>query len=240
MDSGRLDKVICNMALLTRSGARDVIRSGRVTVDGAVEKDCGRRLRGDEKICLDGRVLSGGGARYIMLNKPAGVVSSTDDRDRTVLSLLPEDMARGLFPVGRLDKDVTGLVILTDDGDFCHRVTSPRHHVTKIYEAVASRPLDESDAAAFAEGLTLKDGTVCRPAVLNIDNRDRRHCTVEISEGMYHQVKRMFACRGKPLESLRRIAVGGLVLDELLPEGAWRSLSPKEVEAVFTQITTKE
>lgn len=240
MDLGRLDKILCGMALLTRSDARSAIKSGRVTVDGAVEKDCGRRLRGDEEICLDGRVLSGRGARYIMLNKPAGVVSSTDDRDKTVLSLLPENMARGLFPVGRLDKDVTGLVILTDDGDFCHRVTSPRHHVTKIYEAVASQPLDENDAAAFAGGLTLKDGTVCRSAVLNIDGGEKRRCTVEISEGMYHQVKRMFASRGKPLESLRRIAVGGLVLDELLPEGAWRSLSPEEVETVFTQITTKE
>lgn len=240
MDSGRLDKILCNMALFTRNDARNVIRSGRVTVDGTVERDCGRKLKGDEEICLDGRALNGGGTRYIMLNKPAGVVSSTSDRDRTVLSLLPESEARGLFPVGRLDKDVTGLIILTDDGDFCHRVTSPRHHVTKIYEAVASQPLDESDADAFAAGLTLGDGTVCRPAVLNIDGSDRRRCTVEISEGMYHQVKRMFASRGKPLESLRRIAVGGLALDESLGEGEWRRLTPAEIEAVFTQITTKE
>ena len=240
MEAGRLDKLLCNMALCSRSDARDSIRSGRVTVNGAVEKDCGRRLTGDETICLDGRVLSGGGARYIMLNKPAGVVSSTSDRDRTVLSLLPEDEGRGLFPVGRLDKDVTGLIILTDDGDFCHRATSPRHHVSKIYEAAACRPLDESDVSAFASGLTLGDGTVCRPAVLTVDDEDSRRCTVEISEGMYHQVKRMFAARGKPLESLRRIAMGGLALDESLGEGEWRSLTPEEVEAVFTQITTKE
>jgi len=234
----RLDKIIAERAPATRSEARELIKSGRITIDGDVEKSPAAKPKEDAEICLDGKPLTAGGYRYIMLNKPEGVVSSTKDRDATVLSLLPEDIAKGLFPVGRLDKDVTGLLILTDDGDFCHRATSPRHHITKLYEAAASAPLDGPDVAAFASGMTLGDGTKCRPAVLTIDPNHSRRCTVELDQGMYHQVKRMFAAIGKPLESLRRRAVGALELDPNLAPGQWKSLSREEAYQVFQQKTT--
>lgn len=234
----RLDKMIAERAPAARSDARELIRSGRVSVNGTIERSPAAKPPEGAEIRLDGKVLGAGGYRYIMLNKPDGVVSSTKDRDKTVLSLLPEDVARGLFPVGRLDKDVTGLLILTDDGDFCHRATSPRCHVTKLYEAVASAPLDEPDVSAFAAGMTLGDGTKCRPAVLTIDPSDSRRCTVELDQGMYHQVKRMFAAIGKPLEKLHRRAVGALELDPDLAPGQWKILSEEEMINVFQQNTT--
>jgi len=234
----RLDKIIAERAPAARSEARELIKSGRVSVNGTVERSPASKPPEGAEIYLDGKPLGAGGYRYIMLNKPEGVVSSTKDRDETVLSLLPEDMAKGLFPVGRLDKDVTGLLILTDDGDFCHRATSPRHRVTKLYEAVASAPLDEADISAFAWGMTLGDGTKCRPAVLTIAPHHSRRCTVELDQGMYHQVKRMFAAIGKPLESLRRRAVGALELDPKLAPGQWKTLSREEAFNVFQQNTT--
>lgn len=239
MEMQRLDKLISDRAGLSRSQAREIIRAGRVCLEGAVAKSPELKADSGARLTLDGKDLGQGGHKYVMLNKPEGVLSATRDREqKTVLDLLPRELARELFPVGRLDKDVTGLLLLTDDGDFCHRAASPKSRVVKTYQAVVAAPLDGEDQAAFAGGIVLRDGTVCRPAALRLDPADPRRCEVEISQGMYHQVKRMFASRGKPVERLRRVAVGCLNLDESLPEGCWRLLTAEEAEQVFMQKIT--
>lgn len=239
MEKQRLDKLISDRAGLSRARARELIRAGRVRLEGVVAKSPDLRVEQVSGLTLDGEALEGGGYKYVMLNKPRGVLSATRDREqKTVLDLLPTELSRDLFPVGRLDKDVTGLIILTDDGDFCHRVASPKTRVVKTYQATVAAPLDAEDETAFAGGIVLRDGTVCRPAVLRADPDDPRRCRVELSQGMYHQVKRMFASRGKPVEELRRVAVGGLRLDESLPEGGWRLMTGEEAELVFKQEIT--
>ena len=178
---------------------------------------------------VDGRPIVTEKYLYLMLHKPAGVVSSTQDpRDRTVLDLLPRDLrGRDLFPVGRLDKDTEGLLLLTNDGPLAHELLAPGRHVEKVYYAQVDGELTEEDRAAFAGGLTLGDGTVCRPAGLEIlPPADR--CLVTIQEGKYHQVRRMLASRGKPVRYLKRLSMGPLSLDPALPAGAWRPLSLEE------------
>lgn len=162
-----------------------------------------------------------------------GVLSATDDRSQpTVLDLLPREIrALGLFPVGRLDKDTTGLLLLTNDGGFAHRVISPKHGVVKTYLAVTASPVDAEDVRAFREGITLADGTHCLPAVL--EPLDGCRCRVLVSEGKYHQVKRMLAACGKPCTALERTAVGALELDPELPRGGWRELRQFETGLVF-------
>ena len=166
-----------------------------------------------------------------MINKPAGVVTATEDAHfETVLDLVPEKYARrGLGPVGRLDRDVTGLVLLTDDGELAHRLISPKCNVEKIYRAVCEGKLGDGEISVFAEGIRLSDHQ-CRPAILRIlsSGEDRSEAEVTITEGKFHQVKRMFAAAGHPLISLRRLSIGGVCLDETLPEGAFRPLSEQE------------
>jgi len=232
----RLDKLLADSGRCTRSEAKALIRAGRVTVDGATA------LRGEEKypsetaaVCIDGEPVSCAAKRYLMLHKPGGILSATEDsRQRTVLDLLPQQLRRqGLFPVGRLDRDTTGLLLLTNDGDFAHRVISPKKHVPKLYRAAMDAPLDEGDAAAFAAGLTLGDGTRCLPATLE----PIRPCLayVTVYEGKYHQVKRMFAARGKHVTALHRERIGALQLDPALAPGEYRELTPEELELVFRE-----
>ena len=182
---------------------------------------------------MDGEEVNCSLCRYFMLNKPAGVLSATDDRSQpTVLDLLPREIrALGLFPVGRLDKDTTGLLLLTNDGGFAHRVISPKHGVVKTYLAVTASPVDAEDVRAFREGITLADGTRCLSAVL--EPLDGCRCRVLVSEGKYHQVKRMLAACGKPCTALERTAVGALELDPELPRGGWRELRQFETGLVF-------
>ena len=165
-----------------------------------------------------------------MRHKPQGVGSSTEDpRERTVLSLLPPELRRiGLFPVGRLDKDTEGLLLLTNDGAAAHRLLAPGRHVDKVYYAEVDGALGEDDVTAFAAGIELRGGTVCRPAGLSVGYAPDR-CLVTIHEGKYHQVKRMLAARGKPVRYLKRLSMGPLSLDPALPLGAWRPLRPDEV-----------
>ena len=234
MSVNRLDKLLSDSGRYTRSEARAAIRGGRVTV-------CGETVRKPEEkfdpktaeIRADGERIDWASSRYLMLNKPAGVLSATDDpRQPTVLDLLsPELRRQGLFPVGRLDKDTTGLLLLTNDGDFAHRVISPKKHVPKRYRAVLDGPLGPEDAAAFAEGLTLSDGTKCLPARLELPEENVGLVTVY--EGKYHQVKRMFAARGRHVTALHREQIGALRLDETLDPGEYRALSPEELAAVF-------
>jgi 16S rRNA pseudouridine516 synthase len=166
------------------------------------------------------------------VNKPAGVVSSTDDpRDRTVLDLLPAEMRRiGLFPAGRLDKDSVGLLILTDDGELAHRITSPRHKLEKLYFVRVDGRLDESDTEAFAGGMQLGGGQRALPAKLRIISPSEAE--VALREGKYHQIKRMLAARGKPVLYLKRLSIGPIRLDPALPEGHWRELTQAETEAL--------
>ena len=168
-----------------------------------------------------------------MLNKPAGVVSATVDRvDKTVMDILPTELRRaGLFPAGRLDKDTTGLLIITDDGDYAHRMLSPAKHVVKSYIATLDKEPQADIIDAFARGITLADGTVCKSATASLTGGT--DVFVEISEGKYHQVKRMFAALGYHVEALRRVRIGGLGLDETLKEGDFLELSPDEAMAVF-------
>lgn len=222
----RLDRLLADLGVATRSELRQIIRSGRVCVDGAAVTQPEKKLDGERcAITLDGEPLVYREKRTFMLDKPAGVLSVTEDmRQKTVFDLLPPEMRRmGLFPVGRLDKDTSGLLLLTNDGELAHRVIAPKSGIPKRYLAEVEGEVDEEDARAFREGLTLGDGTKCLPAVLEPLGRGR--CLVTVMEGKYHQVKRMLAARGKPVVALRRLAVGDLELDESLGAGGFRELS---------------
>ena len=237
MARNRLDKLLSDSGRFTRSEARSAIRAGRVRVNGTVVKAPEEKYDGEaDAVFVDGEALDCAGARYLMLYKPAGVLSATDDpRQKTVLDLLPEHLKRqGLFPVGRLDKDTTGLLLLTNDGDFAHRVISPKKHVPKRYRAALDGPLDAADITAFADGLVLGDGTRCLPAELEISGACEG--TVTVFEGKYHQVKRMFAARGRTVTALHRERIGALQLDAALAPGEFRPLRPEELQAVFRNI----
>ena len=167
------------------------------------------------------------------MNKPNGVLSATEDsQQKTVIDLLPESLRKQeLFPVGRLDKDTTGLLLLTNDGVFSHNIISPKHHIPKVYRAAVTGILDESDIAAFEKGIVLSDGTECMSAKLEIERPSVGLATVY--EGKYHQVKRMFASRGKHVTALHRLSIGGLSLDSALKSGQFRELSEEEIRKIF-------
>ena len=230
----RVDKYLADLGVASRKELRELIRSGRVSVDGAVCRMPEQKIDPDtQAVSLDGEPLRYRSFRYFMMDKPAGVVTATEDRSqRTVLDLLPEDLRRlDLFPVGRLDKDTSGLLLLTNDGDFAHRVISPKSCVEKRYYASIDGEVKDTDIAAFAEGLTLRDGTRCLPAGLQDLGPGR--CLVTVTEGKYHQVKRMLAARGKPVTSLRRLAIGALELDESMEPGGLRELQETDLCKLF-------
>ena len=216
----RLDRLLSELGVATRSELRSIIRSGRVSVDGAAVTAPEMRVDPEtQHICLDGEELRYRQYRYFVMDKPEGVLSVTEDRkQQTVLDLLPSALRRlGLFPVGRLDKDTSGLLLLTNDGDFAHRVISPKSGVEKRYRAEVEGVPDEEDARAFRAGIVLGDGTQCLPAQLEITGGSV--CFVTVMEGKYHQVKRMLAARGKPVRALRRLSVGALTIPESLAAG---------------------
>ena len=226
----RLDKLLADMGIASRSELKTIIKSGRVTVDGRAVTQPEAKFDNEAcDIALDGNSLTVQKFRYYMMDKPAGVLSVTEDRkQQTVLDLLPPEQQRmGLFPVGRLDKDTSGLLLLTNDGDFAHKVISPKSGVEKIYLAVVDGEPDAADIRAFEKGIVLKDGTECLPAGLELLGGNR--CLVTVMEGKYHQVKRMLASRGKPVLELRRLAVGALELDEALGPGGFRELSEEDL-----------
>ena len=227
----RLDKILSDAGVAGRKELKDLIRAGRVRVNGAaVTKADAKFDETSVQIEVDGEIICTEQFVYYMLNKPDGVVTATEDRDqKTVIDLLPDDLKRReLFPVGRLDKDTTGLLILTNDGDYAHRVISPKTHVAKRYMAVTDGVTDAEDVKAFAEGIVLRDGTVCQPAGLEITGTDV--CYVTLLEGKYHQVKRMLASRGKPVLKLHRCSIGMLQLDACLSAGDFRRMTAEEVE----------
>ena len=229
----RLDKVLASTGRWSRREVKTLVRQGQVRVNGAAASSA------EEKVDPETAVILVGGApvrlqtfTYVMLHKPAGVLSATEDqRQETVLGLLPQELRRrGLSPVGRLDKDTEGLLLLTDDGELAHRLLSPRNHVDKRYYARVDGPLGQADAAAFAAGMTLGDGLECLPAELELLGPGE--CIVTLREGKFHQVKRMLAARGAPVLYLKRLSMGPLVLDETLTPGAFRELTAAETAAL--------
>ena len=225
----RLDKFLCDSGAGTRSQVKLILKSGRVTVDGAVERDNSRKIDpAKQTICLDGEVLSGKRRIVLMLNKPAGFVTATEDKnDRTVMELLPPEIrAQDVKPVGRLDKATEGLLLFTNDGDLLHRLISPKKEVPKIYYARHEGTATESDVAAFSAGLTLGDGTVCLPA--RLEPLGAGESLVTVCEGKYHQVRRMMASRGMPVLYLERRQEGPLTLGDL-PRGQIRLLTEAEI-----------
>ena len=230
----RLDKLLSECGVASRKEIRQLIRSGRVSVDGAAAASPEMKLDPYKAlVCLDGTKIEYAKYHYYMMNKPAGVLSATDDgRQKTVLDLVTPEMRKiGLFPVGRLDKDTTGILLLTNDGEFAHRVISPRSGIVKVYHARTEAPVDEADITAFKEGLTLGDGTKCLPAGLKL--LPDGSCLVEVMEGKYHQVKRMLSSRGKPVTELKRLSIGGLKLDKALLPGSFRALEENELCSVM-------
>lgn len=228
----RLDKFLSDSGAYTRSQAKQLLRSGRVTVDGIPEKDGSRKI--DPKmqtICLDGCVLGGKRRAVILLNKPQGYVTATEDREeKTVMELLPNGLKHlDLKPVGRLDKATEGLLLFTNDGELLHRLISPKNQVPKVYYARHEGTATEEDVAAFAAGLPLRDGTVCLPAKLEPIGVGESLITV--CEGKYHQVRRMMAARGMAVTYLERCQEGSLTLGEL-PRGQVRELTEAEIAAL--------
>ena len=232
----RLDKFLAGAGAGTRSQVKGILKAGRVTVDGTVITDPNRKIDPDtQQICLDGQVLGKPGRLVFMLHKPAGYVTATEDaREKTVMELLPEKF-RKANPVGRLDKETEGLLLFTDDGDLLHNLISPKKQVQKIYYAKHEGQASREDVEAFREGLTLRDGTNCLPAVLEPLGPGESRITV--CEGKYHQVRRMMASRGMTVTYLRREQEGGLWLGDL-PRGQIRELSPSEIDQL-THSTVK-
>ena len=226
----RLDKFVADAAQLTRSAARGLIAKGRVTVNGQVCKKADCALREGDSVCADGKPLACEEYVYIMLNKPAGVVSaSTDGRDKTVVDLVGGAFPRRqLVPAGRLDKTFTGFVLLTDDGAFDLDILAPKRLVPKTYRVVLDAPVTPAMVKAFAAGVTLADGQTMQPARLIPDEADPFAATVVLRQGVYHQIKRMFGVLDAGVDQLHRTAIGGLALDEGLAPGAWRLITPEE------------
>lgn len=226
----RLDKFISDCGAASRREIKQMIKAGRVTVNGKTAAAPETKLDPDSAVvAIDGTALKYEKFHYFMLNKPSGVLSATDDgRQRTVIDLFaPEHKRLGLFPVGRLDKDTTGLLLITDNGEFAHKVISPKSEIEKLYHAQTLAPVNDDDIAAFAQGVTLADGTRCLPA--GLDLCDDGSCLVTVMEGKYHQVKRMLASRGKPVTALKRLRIGALELDESLKPGEYRPLTADEL-----------
>lgn len=230
----RLDKLLSDLGVASRRELKEIIKAGRVTVDGAAELRPERKLDPEKsRVTLDGETLRYARFHYYMMDKPTGVLTATEDRNqKTVLDMLPPPLRRmGLFPVGRLDKDTSGLLLLTDDGDFAHRVISPKSGVEKLYYAKVEGKQSQEDVEAFRQGVVLKDGTVCLPAFLELIGPGE--CLVTVREGKYHQVRRMLASRGTPVMELRRLRIGALEIDRELGPGGCRELEPEERHKIF-------
>lgn len=237
MSLERIDKLLASQGTASRSDVKKFIYKGRVTVNGTIIKQCNYKVNTDtDTVAVDGDTLEINKHIYLMMNKPAGVVCATKDKtDTTVIDLIPLKYKRkGLFPVGRLDKDTEGLLIITDDGDFAHRVTSPRKKVYKTYHAVIDSYINKEDIAEFEKGIVFKDGTVCEKAFLRQLNDDKTPLVeVKICEGMFHQVKKMLLTRGKKVIYLKRVAIGNLKMYDTINKSEVKQLSFLDINNIF-------
>lgn len=235
----RLDKYLCETGFGTRSQVKDLLKKGQVMVNGEVVKKPELKINETtDQILCQGKKASYQKNIYLMLHKPAGVVSATEDnREKTVLDLVrPEDRKNGLFPVGRLDKDTEGLLLLTDDGELAHRLLSPKKHVDKTYYAKIDGQVTKEHIEQFREGLDIGDEKKTLPAVLTILlSGPVSEIEITIHEGRFHQIKRMFEAVGCKVTYLKRLSMGSLVLDETLPLGEYRSLTEAELEGLTKQ-----
>ena len=228
----RLDKFLCDSGVGTRSQVKAILKAGRVTVDGKPEKDNSRKIEpAVQTVCLDGEVLGGKRRVVIMLNKPEGYVTATEDKtDRTVMELIPQAYRNmDVKPVGRLDKATEGLLLFTNDGDLLHRLISPKKEVPKVYYARHEGTASQADVDAFAGNLELRDGTVCLPAKL--EPLGEGESLITVCEGKYHQVRRMKASRGMTVTYLERRMEGSLTLGDL-PRGEIRELTEDEIRVL--------
>ncbi|MBS6545951.1 MAG: rRNA pseudouridine synthase [Butyricicoccus pullicaecorum] len=233
MAKERLDKALSSLGCGSRKEVGAMIRAGRAAVNGEIIRDPAYKVTpAEDQLTLGGTPVRWRIGRYYMLNKPPDLVSAcVDNLHETVLSVFPEAERRGLFPVGRLDKNTEGLLLITDDGGFAHALTAPRRHVDKVYAALVEGRLELSAPKRFAEGLTLADGTLCKPAELKIEGVQDGLTRVEVTlrEGKHHQVKRMIAAVGGHVEHLKRLSIGPLRLDDSLAPGEYRELTEEEV-----------
>ena len=236
MEKQRLDKIIASTGKWSRREVKLLVRQGLVLVDGLPARTPEDKVDAEaSQITVNGEALCWRKYTWVMLNKPAGYLSATEDgKGETVLDLLPQELQKqNLFPVGRLDKDTEGLLLLTNEGGLAHDLLSPRHHVDKVYYARVDGRLTEEDCRAFEAGITLGDGLVCQPAGLEILSAgETSEAYVTLREGKFHQVKRMLAFLGKPVTYLERVRMGNLTLDENLDRGSYRFLTETEIETL--------
>lgn len=235
MERIRLDKAIASLGEFSRRDVKKLASLGNILVNGKPVKRADVKLDPEkDDVQINGKRLNLNPHIYIMLNKPEGVVSaSRDTSQKTVVDLVPPEMRRkGIFPAGRLDKDTTGFVLLTNDGELAHRILSPKNHVPKTYIAVLDVPIDQKAIDEFAQGMEIDGGEICKPALL-ADEPDwdvQPAARIVLREGMYHQIKRMFGKTGREVLKLKRVAMGGLELDQNLAPGECRELTVKERE----------
>lgn len=230
----RLDKFLSITGSCSRSDAKRAIRGKNITVNGTVAKTADMQVdENSDEIIFFGKTVVYRKYSYIMLNKPDGVVSATDDgRDRTVLDLLPSDVRNDrMFPCGRLDKNTLGLMLITDNGELAHRLLAPKSHVSKSYRFCSESPVSASDAKRFEGGLTLEDGYVTLPARIELDG-DGMGGIITLTEGKYHQIKRMLSALDNKITYLERLTFGPLTLDSSLRRGEWRYLTEDEIAAL--------
>ena len=230
----RLDKFLVSQGVGTRKEVQSLVKSGAVTVDGVIVKKADLKIdENSSSVAVNGKEISYMEYVYIVMNKPQGCVSATEDnRETTVIDLLPKELRRkGLFPAGRLDKDTTGLLIITDDGQFAHKVISPKSDISKVYEVLLDADIPVSAVEEFSRGVALSDGTRCLPAKLEI--LESRLARVEIKEGKYHQIKRMFGVVGLGVVELKRLSIGGFNLPKELDEGECRELTSEELSQII-------
>lgn len=238
MKPERLDKILAGTGFYTRSEARALIQSGVVTVNETPVRKPEMKISRTAAVSVQGQAVDTAEFVYLMMNKPASYISATrDEKYPAVTNLLPKHLQnRDLAPVGRLDVDVTGLLILTDDGAFAHRVMAPRSEIVKTYEVWTEGSLQAQDAEKLAEGITLDNGVAYKPAKLVIDRQEASHVWISVTEGKYHEVKNLMSYCGCPVMKMRRVSIGGLRLDDTLGEGEFRRMTEAEAMGCFAQI----
>lgn len=237
--SMRLEKLLGEAGCGSRNQIKKLLKARQVVVDGQVVIKANAIVdSGLQDILVSGKKIDGGASRYFLMNKPAGVVSAVTDKEHaTVLDVLSEvDRGEGLYPIGRLDRDTEGLLLVTNNGPLGFRMLHPKYHVSKTYYVEVNGLLDDDAPEFFAKGVSFHDGTVCQPAQLEVLFRSAEHSTakIRISEGKFHQVKKMFLAYGVKVTYLKRIAFGGFELEEELPAGGYRTLTEKEVAHLKT------